>query len=96
MKRSEINKNELFEFVSPAKALSVMALPTIGSQVIVLLYNLADTWFIGRTDDPYMIAASSLVLTVYLAVVALANVLGVGGSSLMTRLMGEKREDEAR
>ena len=96
MKRNEINKNELFESVSPAKALSVMALPTVGSQVIVLLYNLADTWFIGRTDDPYMIAASSLVLTVYLAVVALANVFGVGGSSLMVRLMGEKREDDAR
>ena len=96
MKSNEINKNELFESVNPVKALSVMALPTIGSQVIVLLYNLADTWFIGRTDDPYMIAASSLVLTVYLAVVALANVFGVGGSSLMVRLMGEKREDEAR
>lgn len=74
MKHNEINKNELFESVDPVKSLFVMALPAVGSQVIVLLYNLADSWFIGRTDDPYMIAASSLVLTVYLAVVALANV----------------------
>lgn len=43
-----------------------------------------------------MVAASSLVLTVYLAVVALSNVFGVGGSSLMVRLMGEKREEDAR
>ena len=91
-----MNKNELFESVNPARALRIMALPTIGSQVIVLLYNLADTWFIGRTNDPYMVAASSLVLTVYLAVVALSNVFGVGGSSLMVRLMGEKCEEDAR
>lgn len=74
MKQNEINKNELFESVDPVESLFVMALPAVGSQVIVLLYNLADSWFIGRTDDPYMIAASSLVLTVYLAVVALAKV----------------------
>ena len=85
------NKNDLFETMKPARALAVMAVPTIASQLIVLVYNLADTWFIGRTNNPYMIGASSLVLTLYLAAVALANVFGVGGGSLMARLMGEKR-----
>ena len=37
-----------------------MAVPTIISQLIVLIYNLADTWFIGQTDDPYMVAAAAL------------------------------------
>ena len=73
-----------------------MALPTIGSQMIILLYNLADTWFIGRTGNPYMIGASSLALTVYLAATALANVFGVGGGSLMVRLIGEKKTEDAR
>ena len=91
-----MEKNELFEREKPSKALAVMALPTIGSQMIVLVYNLADTWFIGRTNNPYMVGASSLALTVYLAVTALANVFGVGGGSLMVRLIGEKREDDAR
>ncbi len=91
-----MKKDELFESMRPARALAVMALPTIASQLIVLVYNLADTWFIGRTNNPYMIGASSLVLTLYLASVALANVFGVGGGSLMARLMGEKRTDEAR
>ena len=50
-----MNKNDLFETVKPARALSIMALPTIGSQIIALLYNLADTWFIGRTNNPYMV-----------------------------------------
>ena len=90
------NKGELFEKVKPVRALAVMAVPTIASQLIVLVYNLADTWFIGRTNNPYMIGASSLVLTLYLAAVALANVFGVGGGTLMARLMGEKRVEEAR
>ena len=91
-----MEKNRLFEQEKPSKALAVMALPTIASQIIVLVYNLADTWFIGRTNNPYMVGASALALTVYLAVTALANVFGVGGGSLMVRLIGEKREEDAR
>lgn len=91
-----MEKNRLFEQEKPSKALAVMALPTIASQIIVLVYNLADTWFIGRTNNPYMVGASSLALTIYLAVTALANVFGVGGGSLMVRLIGEKREEDAR
>lgn len=45
-------KNELFETMKPGRALAIMAIPTIASQVIILVYNLADTWFIGRTNDP--------------------------------------------
>jgi Na+-driven multidrug efflux pump len=73
-----------------------MALPTVASQMILLIYNIADTWFIGRTDDPAMIGASNLGLTVYLITASLANVFGVGGGSLMVRLIGEKKEDDAR
>lgn len=82
--------------MSVPKALSIMALPTIASQIIVLVYNIADTWFIGRTDNPYMVGASSLVLTVFMATAAIANLFGVGGGSLVVRLMGAKRHDDAR
>ena len=92
----ENKKNELFEKMRPRKALILMALPTIASQMVILLYNLADTWFIGRTNDPYMMGASSLALTVYMFVVAIANVFGVGGGSLMVRLIGEKNTADAR
>ena len=51
----------LFETRPVWSALAVMALPTIASQLVTLIYNLADTWYIGRTDNPYMVAASSLV-----------------------------------
>ncbi len=88
-------KKELFETMSPAKALAIMALPTVGSQIIVLVYNISDTWFIGRTDNPSMIAASNMALTVYMVAVSIANVFGVGGGSLMVRLVGEKRHQDA-
>ncbi len=91
-----MEKENLFETTAPTKALAVMALPTVASQLILLLYNLADTWFIGRTNDPYMVAASSLALTAYLVAASIANVFGVGGGSLMARLKGEKRLEDAR
>lgn len=89
-------KIELFETAPVPSALAVMAFPTIVSQLITLIYNMADTWFIGRTKNPYMIAASSLVLTVFLAANSLANLFGVGGGNLVVRLLGSRREDEAR
>ena len=91
-----MKNDSLFAEMKPAKALAKMALPTVASQIVVLIYNLADTWFIGRTNDPNMIGASSLALTVYLAAVALSNVFGVGGGALMVRLLGENKPDDAR
>ena len=76
-------------------ALYKMAIPTIISQLITLIYNIADTWFIGKTNNPYMVAASSLVLTVYMLTVVLGNLFGVGGGTLMVRLMGQGRTEEA-
>ena len=90
-----MEKDELFEKVNPFKALLIMAAPTVASQLVILFYNIADTWFIGRTNNPYMIAASNLGLTVYLVIVALSNIFGVGGGSLMVRLTGEKKTEEA-
>ena len=91
-----MDKRQLFETTKPVKALAIMALPTVASQIIILVYNLADTWFIGRTDNPYMIGASNLAVTVYLVTASLANVFGVGGGSLMARLIGEKDTDNAK
>ena len=87
---------EIFETMPVPAALVKMALPTIASQLITLIYNIADTWFIGRTNNPYMVAASSLVLTIFLATTALANLFGTGGGTLMVRLLGSKQEEEAR
>lgn len=95
-----INENErtkeIFETKPIAYALAKMAIPTVVSQLITLIYNIADTWFIGQTNNPYMVAASSLVLTIFLMTAAIANLFGVGGGSLVVRLLGSKDEDEAK
>ncbi|MBR2770048.1 MAG: hypothetical protein IKD68_14045 [Solobacterium sp.] len=89
------NHRILFEEMSPARALAVMAVPAIASQMIILIYNLADAWFIGRVQNPYMLGALSLGQPVFLVLAALANLFGTGGGSLMARLLGEKKTEDA-
>ena len=90
------DKTELFETVPVGKALLTMAVPTIISQLITMIYNLADTFFIGLSDDPYKVAAASVVGVLFFMLNSLANLFGVGGGSLLSRLLGEKREEDAR
>ncbi len=89
------DKTALFATMPVGKALLTMAIPTIVSQLITMIYNLADTFFIGITNDPYKVAAASVVSILFFILTALANLFGVGGGSLMSRLMGEKRNEEA-
>jgi len=90
------DKKKLFETMAPGKALLIMALPTVASQLILLVYNIADTWFIGRTNDTNMVGASNLALTIYMILASIANIFGVGGGSLMVRHIGEKRVEDAK
>ena len=98
MKTANVNEatREIFETRPVPRALAKMAIPTIVSQLITLVYNIADTWFIGQTNNPYMVAASSLVLTIFLMTTCIANLFGVGGGSLVVRLLGRNDGDEAR
>lgn len=90
------DKTELFERVPVARALFTMAVPTVISQIITMIYNLADTFFIGMSEDPYKVAAASVVTILFFMLSSLANLFGVGGGSLLSRLLGEKREEDAR
>ena len=90
------NKIDIFENKPILQALAIMAVPTIISQLITLVYNIADLWFIGQTDNPYMVAATALVATIFLMATAIANVFGVGGGNLVVRLIGGKKEEEAK
>ena len=92
MKKTE--KRELFETAPIPKALSIMAIPTIISQLINLIYNMVDAFFIGRTGNSYMMAATTVALTLTMMNVAFSNLFGIGGGSLVSRLMG-RHDDEA-
>ena len=96
MKNENIAASDIFETWPVPRALAKMAVPTIVSQLIALVYNVADTWFIGQTNNPYMVAASALVLTVFLMTTGIANLFGVGGGSLVVRLLGGNDKDEAK
>lgn len=91
-----MNNKELFENTPIPKALAAMAVPTIISQLITTIYNMADTLFIGMSDDPYKVAAASLTGVLFFIMNALANLFGIGGGSLLSRLLGKKQEEEAR
>lgn len=73
-----------------------MAIPTIISQLINLIYNLADSIFIGMTGDPDKTAAVTVVFTVFMMTVAFSNLFGIGGGSLIARLIGAKQEEDAK
>ncbi|MBR3016501.1 MAG: polysaccharide biosynthesis C-terminal domain-containing protein [Clostridia bacterium] len=90
------DKKELFEKLPVPTALATMVIPTIISQLINLVYNMVDAFFIGRTGNSYMVAATSLTLTLVMMNTALSNLFGVGGGSLAARLMGASQEDECR
>lgn len=87
---------ELFENTPIPKALASLAIPTIISQLIVMIYNLADTYFIGQTNDPYKIAATSMAYVLFFMLNALANLSGIGGGSLISRLLGKKQDEDAK
>jgi len=67
-----------------------MALPVVFSMVITLIYNLADTYFIARTNDAMLVAGVSLCAPLFTALMAIGNIYGQGGSSLIARLLGNK------
>ena len=70
------NKIDIFENKPVPQALATMAIPAVVSQMITLFYNVADTWFIGETNNPYMVAAASLVATIFLMTAAVSNLYG--------------------
>jgi len=90
------DKKELFEKIPVPKALASLAIPTIISQLISLVYNMVDAVFIGRTGNSYMIAATTLTLTLVMLNITFSNLFGVGGGSLIARLMGADKHDEAK
>ena len=91
-----MEKNELFESLPVPVALRRMILPAAVSQIIVLIYNMADTFYIGRTNNPYMLAGASLILPVFNMLLCLSSLAGIGGGTLLSRLLGTGEEEEAR
>lgn len=86
---------EIFRDAPVPKAVLSNVLPSIVSMIMVLAYNLADTFFIGQTKNPYMVAAVSLATPVFLIFMAVGMLFGIGGTSLISRLLGQGNRKKA-
>jgi len=88
---SKLSKTELFETAAPARAIMALALPTIVNQLITVVYNLSDMFFIGRLNNESMVAAVSLSASAMVLLNAAGNLFSVGCSSLTARSLGAKQ-----
>ena len=82
------SNKELFEELPVNKAVISLVIPTIISQLITVVYNMADTFFIGQVGDPNQVAAASLCMPMFILLTGIANLFGIGGSSLISRCLG--------
>lgn len=90
------NTTDIFQNAPVPKAVLVNVIPSIISMIMVLVYNLADTFFIGQTKDPLMVAAVSVATPAFLFFMAVGMLFGIGGTSLIARLLGEGRQGDAK
>ena len=87
---------ELFENMPISKALMKLALPTVLGQIVLVVYNMADTFFIGLTESNVMITAVTICMPAFMFMSAIANLFGVGASSVISRALGKSYPDRAR
>lgn len=83
-----LSKEALFSSAPIKKAVFSLAAPTVLSQLITVIYNMADTFFVGRLGDPLMVAAATVSMPLFMLLTAFANLFGIGGASVISRALG--------
>ena len=74
--------HELMARMKISKAVAAMAIPSVISSLVTVVYNMADTFFVGQTGDPLQVAAVSLTNPIFIFFMAVANMFGMGGSAV--------------
>lgn len=94
---AEISRDKVFVFeeMPVRQAVLKQVLPAIASQMVVLIYNLADTYFVGILDDPVQTAAVTVTYPAFLMLTAISNLFGVGGASRIAQALGRKKGEAA-
>ena len=78
------------------RAVLSLAVPTVISQIITVIYNMADTFFIGQLNDPNQVAAATVAMPAFVALTALSNLFGIGGASKIARCLGKEDKETAK
>ena len=89
-------ENEIFKDSNISKSYLRLSLPLVLSMAVALIYNLADTYFVAQSNDTNLVAGVSLGMPLFTLLMAFGNIFGQGGSSLISRLMGQKDEQGVR
>ena len=84
--------NSLMSSMKVSKAVAKMAIPSVISSLVTVVYNMADTFFVGQTGDPLQVAAVSLTNPIFILLMAFANMFGMGGSAVASMALGEHNE----
>ncbi len=87
---------EMFDSMPIGKSIVKNAVPAIMAMIMVVIFNLADTFFIGQTHNDVLVAAVSLATPVFLIFVALGTVFGIGGTSVISRDIGSGDTEHAK
>jgi len=90
------DKTYLFEKMPVRRAILKQIIPSIASQMIALVYNLADTYFVGLLNDPKQTAAVTVVASSFVLLTAVSSLFGVGGATMVARSLGQKDEEKAK
>lgn len=89
-------QKDLFENSSVPKAVFSLAFPTVIGQIILVIYNMADTFFVGLAGSDVMLAAVSLCMPAFMFLSAISNLFGVGGASVISRALGKQDIDRVK
>lgn len=90
------DNTKVFEDYKVPKAVATMAVPSMLGMLINIVYNLADTFFVGQTGDSNQVAAVSVSMPLFMFFIALGNLFGVGGCAFVSRSLGEGRRDRVK
>lgn len=84
--------NELFEHTSIKRAYFTLAMPVVISMTVTLVYNMVDTYFVSKTGNPDLVAGVSQGAPIFTLMIAIGDIFGLGGSSVISRLFGEQKD----
>ena len=90
------SNKDIFEGRSIPATIAKFAVPTVLSQLVTLIYNLADTYFVGQTDNPSQVAALTLSFPIFMILVMVGNLFGIGANSFIARSLGQGDRKEAK
>ena len=89
-------ENELFEKMPVPKAYMKLAVPVMLSSILMLVYNMVDMYFIARTGDTNLVAGVALCAPVFTFMIAIGDIFGLGGSSVISRLFGKGKTEDGK